>query len=431
MTKNAPKQSAPPVRIQSLSYGRYGVGRQGGRVVLVELTAPGDEAEIKIIEERKNYATAELVRLVRPSAQRQDPPCRYFPACGGCPWQHIAYRHQLAAKEDAVREALRRIGGISEPPLAPIVASPGEYHYRRRVRLQRDAAGRVGFHRAASREVVEIEHCLIADPELNRRLAGARLWAGLLATAVKTIEIVRGDRGSRTVFVGTAAGRFVAADERVSTRWLAAHPEVSGIVLRGPGWRRAWGEIKVSIATADDLALAVDADVFSQVNPVVSQALAQTLVRWGDFQKSDRVLELYCGAGNFTLPVARRAGCVYAVERDRLALENARANARLHGLQNIEWIGGDVHEVAARLDRERQVFSRLVLDPPRAGAKDIDLSRLGADTILYVSCDPATLARDLAALQRSGYALARVQPFDLFPQTFHVEVLAEIKRAAA
>ncbi|MGH7844331.1 MAG: 23S rRNA (uracil(1939)-C(5))-methyltransferase RlmD [Candidatus Binatia bacterium] len=419
-----------PLTIGSLSYGPYGVGRDGRRVILVPQTAPGDEAEVRIVTEKKNYATGELLRLVKPSPHRQTPPCRYVPACGGCPWQHVSYHHQLAAKEAIVRESLRRIGGFLEFPLLPIVSSPSEYHYRRRIRLQCDSSKRLGFHRASSHELIEIDDCLIADPELNPRLALAREWAALLMTPLQHIEMVRGDQAGEVVFAGYSAGDFASGDDRACSLFLARHPELFGLVLRGRNWRHTWGDPKVVITTEYQIPLSVDADVFSQVNAIGGSGLVRELLRWGDFHKPDRVLELYCGAGNFTLPIAARAGKVCAVEQNRWAVENARQNSRLNRLQNIEWVCADAAQAVTRLNRRKENFAAIILNPPRSGAKGLErmLPNLRAEKIFYVSCNPSTLARDLAALKKTGYSLVQIRPFDLFPHTFHVETLAEMRR---
>jgi 23S rRNA (uracil1939-C5)-methyltransferase len=421
--------STIPLTIQSLSYGPYGIGRDRGRVILVPQTAPGDQAEIRIVTEKKNYATGELIRLLKPSAYRQAPPCPYLPACGGCPWQHVRYPHQLAAKETVVRETLRRIGGFADFTLLPIVSSPDEYRYRRRVRLQCDSSKKLGFHRAFSHELVEIEDCLIADVEVNQRLVLARDWAAALVTPLQHIEIVTGDSIGTVVAAGKSTGDFVPADEAACALFLARHPELSGLVLRGRDWRRAWGNPQVRITTEYQMPLDIDADVFSQVNAIGSGALARELLQWGNFERRDEVLELYSGAGNFTLVVALHAGKVWAVEQNRRAVENGRQNGRLNQLHNIDWVRADVTQATTRLSR-RKKFTKIVLNPPRSGAKGLAraLAPLQAEKIFYVSCNPATLARDLAALRGAGYSLARVRPFDLFPHTFHVETLAEMTR---
>ncbi|HEY1268524.1 MAG TPA: RsmD family RNA methyltransferase, partial [Candidatus Binatia bacterium] len=185
---------------------------------------------------------------------------------------------------------------------------------------------------------------------------------------------------------------------------------------------------KIVVEPEDGLAMEVDAEVFTQVNRAGNRLLVRELIDWGALSPSDRVLELYSGAGNFTLPIARHAGDVVAVESDARAVVNGKKNGDKYSLKNIRWIQAHAPQAARRLRAAGERFTKIILDPPRSGAKGLedDLAALGAKTILYVSCNPATLARDLAALAKKGYVLKRVRPVDLFPHTFHIEALAEL-----
>jgi 23S rRNA (uracil1939-C5)-methyltransferase len=425
-----PARKTVRLKIDSLAYGPYGVGREQQRVVLVPLTAPGDEVEARIVAEKKNYSTADLVRLLKPSPQRQPPPCAYFPHCGGCPWQHVSYPHQLYAKENIVVQNLRRIGHFDDFRLLPIVRSPDQYHYRRRIRLQCSKEKMLGFHSAFSHKLVPIDACLIADDELNRKLPAAREWTATLQTALRNVEIVKADREGTAILVGRTAAEFAGPDDVSCARFLAQNGAICGLVIAGRGWRRAWGETKVTFHSQDALPLSVDADVFSQVNQVSSKLLVRELLNWGAFTEQDRILELYAGAGNLTLAMAQRAHEVVAVEQDTIAVEGGRTNSRRYQLENIRWLCADAGTAVRNLSREKEHFTKVILNPPRTGAKgfEVGLASFAARRIFYVSCNPATLARDLAALRKLGYALARVRPFDLFPHTFHVETLAEMVR---
>jgi len=417
-------------RVEALAYGPYGVARPQGHVVLIPRTAPGDEVKARIVARRANYAIGEIVSLVTPSPVRQEPPCPYFDGCGGCPWQAVQYDAQLAAKQKNVEDALRRIGKLSGFELFPILPSPSAYHYRRRVRLHADGQKRLGYYRAFSHDLIEVDSCLVADPQANLRLGQARNWLRSLKTPVEQLELVVGDQEDPVVFAGKAGGKFARDDDSTSSHFLKAHREIGGLILFGRGWRRSWGQGKVLIRLAEDLALQIDAELFSQVNSEGNLQLARELLAWGGFHPGDRVLELYCGAGNFTLPIARRTAEVIAVEGAPLAIQSGKLSAQRNGIENIRWIHSAVPAALAQLKRRREKFSQLVLDPPRAGAKGLEaeLASLGAAKLLYVSCDPATLARDLAALAKHGYRLRTIQPVDLFPHSFHVETLALMTR---
>jgi 23S rRNA (uracil1939-C5)-methyltransferase len=418
------------LEIDSLSYGPYGIGRVEGKAVMIPNTAPGDRVAAHIVESQERYAVGELVRLLRPSPARQTPPCPYVGECGGCPWQHIRYEAQLKAKQQNVAAALRRIGKLDGFDLRPIVPSAHEYHYRRRIRLQLDGRQRLGFYQPSSHRLVEIDACRIAMETVNDCLAALRSWIRQTHSALEYLEIITGDRSGEVVLVAKSTAGLAPNDEVAWSRLLEQEPRIQGLVLTGRDWRRTWGNTRVSLFTEDDICLAVEADVFTQINPEGNRRILTELLTTGDFTDQDRVLELYGGAGNFTLSIAKRAREVLAVEGHRPSVASARQSARLNHLSNINWIVSDVPAAVERLVKRRETFTKIVLDPPRAGAKGIDrqLASLSAEKILYVSCNPATLARDLGALAARGYKLTLAQPIDFFPHTFHVEVLALMER---
>ncbi len=419
-----------PLEIDTLSYGPYGIGRFQGRVIMIRTTAPGDKVRAHITESKERYAIAEVVALLQPSARRRSPPCQYFSRCGGCSWQHLHYAAQLEAKQQSVQDALRRIGNLDGFELRMIIPSTREFNYRRRVRLQIDREKRLGFYRALSHELIEIDSCLIADQQADSLIGAVRQWANRLATPLTQIEIVAGDISGECVIAATSDAEFNTLDADVCDRLLAARPSPTGLIFAGPNWRKTWGQSKVSLRAEEDLRLLVEADVFTQVNSAGNRAMVEALTAMGEFNRSDRVLELYCGAGNFTFALARRAGEIVAVEAHRASVEAGKHNARLNGLEKIRWIHGQVPATVRDLAKRGEQFTKVVLDPPRAGAKGIerDVAALRPERVIYLSCNPATLARDLAALVKQGYKLTVVQPFDLFPQTFHVEAIALLIR---
>lgn len=416
--------------IDRLSYGPAGVGRADGKVVFVPGTVPGDEAEVALDKEKKSFALGHVVTLRHPSAQRRQPPCPYVSRCGGCPWQQVAYPAQLLAKETLVREHLRRIGGIPDPPILPIIPASDEWHYRHRIRLRAEKNVRLGFSPANSHDLVEIDSCLIAGEDIVTQLREARAWSAALQTAVSHVELVTSDPvdpTQRVVLIGAAAGAFQPSDETLCANFLRAHPQVSGIVLFGQGWRRVWGDPTISLNLGiDNLTLRVSRGTFTQVNPAGNRTLIATLLRLGDFCEEQKVIELYCGAGNLSLPIARRVQTLVGIEQDRGAVADAWANAARVGQMNMRFIHASVHVGLQQLLQTGAQGDVVVLDPPRAGAAEVidDLPRLGARKVVYVSCDPPTLARDVGRLNAHGYRLQVVQPIDLFPQTYHVETIA-------
>lgn len=427
---NAKKQVT--LEIDALSYGPCGIGRSDRRVVMVPHSAPGDTIVARLAEEHRRFAVGELVRLVTPGAVRRTPPCPYAGRCGGCSWQHLQYPAQIEAKQQSVDDALRRIGKLTGYDLRPIIPAAREYSYRRRLRLQVGPANELGLYGASSHDLVEIASCLIADERLNRPLETLRRWMRGVKTAIEHMEIVTGDEPEETVVVLRASGPFSPPEETGIADLVGAEAGVAGLIAEGGDGRNVWGEPRITLHLEENLNLRVDADVFTQVNPEGNRRLLQELIAAGDFHRDDRVLELFCGAGNFTLSLARRVAALVAVDGDRRAIQNARLNAQCRGVDNIRWICAPVPPALARLStKQRERFTKIVLDPPRAGAKGLaeHLAAFGAEKILYVSCDPTTMARDLAALAGHGYELRTAQPVDLFPQTFHVETLATLERS--
>ncbi len=428
MSQTNPKNDFK-LEITALSYGPYGIGRINGQVVMIPRTVPGDRVKVRIRAPRKHYSIGEMVELLETSSHRRSPPCPHARECGGCPWQQVDYESQLQAKQRSVDDALKRIGKIEAFELRPIIPSPAEFHYRRRLRFQCDPERRLGFFRAFSHDLVEIRSCPIGEEPTNSLIPALRSWLQRLQTLPDQVEIVAGDQAGELVVVFFGPEPFTAVDDATCRSLLEEEPRLCGIVARGRE-RRTWGQTRLTVMAEDGINLFVEADVFIQVNRAGNTAVVRELVAAGGFSTSDRVLELYSGAGNFTLPLAKRAGQIVAVEGHRASIECGKRSAQLNAFANIRWIAADVPAAAAKLRQKGETFSKIVLDPPRTGAKGLEreLAAFGAERILYVSCNPATLARDVSALARHGYKLRMVQPIDLFPQTYHVETLAVLTR---
>jgi len=416
------------VKIESLAYGVFGVARTDRGVVFVPQTAPGDVARVRIVEEKRGHREAELVEILEPSPSRRTPPCRYVPECGGCPWQHVDYPAQLAAKEASLREALARIGGfdVGALDIRPAIAC-AEWAYRHRLTLRVDGEQRLGFYRHRSHRLVEIERCLIADAVVNAHLEVAREWLRGVSTEVRRVEIASARDGSAAL-VGNAEGPF-RHDGAYHDKFLRAHPTVSGIVLYGKGWRQAFGKPLVDLEIEDGLVIDTQGG-FTQVNPAGNRRLVAALVELASPRADDRVLDLYCGAGNFTLPLARRVGEVLGVESEGTSVTHARRNADRAALANCRFLQRDAASAARSLAEAAEKFSLVVLDPPRSGAADVidALPALASDRLVYVSCNPATLARDLGRLSKLGFSVGTIQPIDLFPQTYHIEAVVQVRR---
>jgi 23S rRNA (uracil1939-C5)-methyltransferase len=398
------------------------VARLDGRVVFVPRVAPGDLIAAELTSEGKRELHARVVEVLEPGPGRVEAPCPHYERCGGCQWQHLDRSTQLTAKLDTLREAIARIGRIprDEIPVIESRPSPQQWRYRRRARLHVGKSGRLGYVGRDGREIVEISSCaLLTEPLEKMALSlGKALEDWPLRRHLRTVELCEAeDRGA--VFLemesldGDASRSVVAL--------LAGLPTVSGAVIQ-----HGRQEFEMGTVTLPDGLGFVRPDVFAQGNRAASEELVHSALTSLSARATDAALELYCGDGNFTLSLADRVDRVVAVDREGKSLSLLRRRAEQAGKKNIAVVAGDVERVLPRIVREGSRFDVALLDPPRTGAKAImsALAPLIRRRLCYVSCDPATLARDVGSLHALGYRLEQLTVVDLFPQTYHLEAVA-------
>ena len=391
------------VRTVAPVYGGYALARaEGIGVLFVRGALPGEEVRVRLGERKRDYAFAGAVEILAPSPHRVDPPCEVFGECGGCQLQHASYPYQLEMKREILREAFRRIASMD---VSPACATPGEpFGYRYRGQFKTDGAG-IGFYAGRSRRLVPVSRCPLMVDAINAALPSLRN----LGEIAPVEEIHLATDGSRVI----ACLPGVRFDPRIVER---AKETLAGIAFED----RTWGEGTV-VLPLDGLAYAVSPRGFFQANWRMNLALIERLLsRIGDLHRG-RVLDLYAGAGNFALPLAGRCGEVVAVEGEPRSFADLRRNVRENGL-------GNVRAVRSRVESFRPDgrFDVVVLDPPRAGLSPKALSlvrRIAAGRVLYVSCNPSTLARDVRSLS-DRYDLSELSMHDFFPNTHHVEALA-------
>lgn len=404
--------------ITAMTFGPFGLGRLNGKAVMVPNAVPGDLLEVAVTQERAGYLLARAERVLRAGPARRTPPCPYLPRCGGCDWQQIAYPAQAHFKAEVIAATLNRALGLELDPATLIEPAAAEFGYRARVRFKTGPGGRLGFHEAGSRRLVEVERCMVAAAEIRM----PREFAAQIEC--EEIEVVA-DRG-REVLVAHLARPPGAAVLARARRLVEGDSQIAGAVLRAGRAREVIGEVSIAVALEPGLELEVEADLFSQVNRAQNLKLVAAVMEMAAVDTDARVLDLFCGAGNFSLPAARRGAEVMGVDADALAVAAAARNAMRLGLKRAEFAAMAAAELARFLLRARYRPDVVIMDPPRAGARELiePLLRMRAPQVIYVSCDVATLARDLHALCAGGYRIAALRALDFFPNTHHAEVIA-------
>lgn len=437
------------LRIDRLAYGGRGVGRHNGFVVFVPDTAPGDRVRARLWRVKPGYAEADLLGVEVPSRLRTAAPCPHFGPCGGCVWQHLTYAAQAAAKEAIVRESLAHLGGLRDVAVEPVVCMAAPWYYRNKMEFSFHPAG-LGLHRrGAFDKIVPIETCLLESPRTNIILAEFDAFArasGLSAydprshTGMLRQVVIREAKGTGQVMAAlVTAAPEVPRLRALAERLMTAVPEIVSVVHAvNPGVSDGAPLSGMTVVAGQPhihevlagLTFRIGLETFFQTNTAQAERLVGAVETYAGLGGGETVLDLYCGVGTFALALARRAARVYGIEIVPAAIDAARENASLNRLANTEFAAGDVRRLLPDTVARTGPPDVLVLDPPRSGAGSRVMRKIaaaGAARIIYVSCNPTTLAPDLRDLVAAGYVIRRAQPLDLFPHTYHVEcvVLAE------
>ena len=410
-----------------MAFKGYGVARINGKVVFVPFSVIGDQAWIEIIEEKKDYSIGKLNTLIEPSPWRVHPACPSFGQCGGCQWQHIDDSIQVEFKKWILEEILKKLGKLREIPSIHVVSSPESYGYR--VRIQLKVKGeKIGYYREKTHRIIDIDHCPISHPLMNQILLFIRKEFPSFSQ-VREIEInVSPEEGRGVLIVHPLS--FHHQLENFMHELLQTDPLLKGIAIVQKGEFILFGDPYLNFTIPlnqpggiTNLKLRSSPASFFQVNLKQNQVLFQTVLDFSEVKGDEKILDLYAGIGNLTLPLAVGAKEVLGIEENRVAVGDARFNVESNGIKNCSFIDGKVEDILKHLEGERSDL--IVLDPPRIGCKMIldQLVRLNPKKIVYVSCDPTTFSRDLHLFSESGYHLQRATLIDMFPQTYHMEVV--------
>ncbi|NCO42883.1 MAG: 23S rRNA (uracil(1939)-C(5))-methyltransferase RlmD [Armatimonadetes bacterium CG_4_10_14_3_um_filter_66_18] len=441
------------LRIDRLAYGGDGVGRdESGRTVFVPFTAPGDRVTARVTEAQKRFARARAVEWSERSPSHCAPFCPHFGVCGGCHLQHLEQSAQLHWKHLFVRDALTRIGKLQDPNVAPVPAPAADRGYRCHAVFSVSMANRqaqVGFQGTDNEGIVEVEECPLLVPLLNQVLGVSRQWLREHAAQLAQRELggslrwldVRASSGAEecTVALWCHSQEFELAG-KLAAHLVAVEPRVRGVCLVVFRGRQRQSDGKATVMSGTDsireqvrgLELQVSAQSFYQGNPAEAIRLLEAALNMSPTAGAGDVVELYAGVGYFTLPLSVSAKSLVALEGRGSAIRDLKRNMEFNGIHNVRLRRGDAAEQLGKLaakkgGRPQQVW----LDPPRTGAGERVIRavcELGPESVVYISCDPTTMSRDLGLLTQGGYVLEEARPFDLFAQTFHVETVALLRR---
>lgn len=452
--------------IESTGFEGKSVARIDGLVVFVEGAVAGDVVTAKILKSKKNYAEAKVLEVLTPSVNRVIPRCSYFGTCGGCKWQHVAYATQLSFKQQHVVDAIERIGGMKDVPVLPIIGSDDEYFYRNKLEFSfsdkewkrdlPDTANEktlaLGFHVPQRWDkVLNIEECFLQSTLSNEILNTVRRFAvenNLGAYSQETGSgyfrnlVIREGKNTGDVMVNVVT--FEDAPElmnALSIELTRKFPEITTVVnnVTTKKSQVAVGEFeKIYFGSGvihdkiGDKLFQISANSFFQTNTKQAEKLYALAKEFAGFSSTDLVYDLYCGTGSIALSISDTVKQVVGIELVESSIQNAKMNAQLNGVENCEFLCGDLKNLLTKETSWKEQFAHpniVIVDPPRSGMHPDaveELGRMKVPVLVYISCNPATFARDVQMLLKFGYRLEKVQPVDMFPHTYHIECVGKL-----
>ncbi len=430
--------------IEKLTATGLGFSRDSeGQAILIDGVIPGETVTAGIIKTAKKHNTARIKVIEIASKDRIDPPCPYYKQCGGYNMQHMTYKRQLEEKSSIINDLFsqsrnkvlqERAGKL----LCPILPSPQDHHYRQRIKLQVDNRQLPGFHKRRSHDCVAIDSCLLAHPVINscfRELLAQQSFKKLLEHT-ESLELLLDPDSLSISMLLHFKRKPRPTDEKHSHELMAAISELKNVFFMGTGFAVTGRDIlsyslpAEGINTDAPLTLSFETGGFCQVNLAQNSILVKTVLEFSEVTKDETVLDLFCGNGNLSIPLAVRAQSLLGIEGQGSAIRSAGKNSRDAQQDNTEFKKQPIHAACAKLVAAGRHFDCLVIDPPRQGAPGLakQLATLCTKKMVYVSCDPTSLCRDLEDLLQYGFQLQRLQPIDMFPQTSHVETVALLTR---
>ena len=439
------------VMFEDLTHEGSGVAKIDGYPIFVPYGLPGEKAKIKVTKLNKGYGFGRLMELYEESPDRAEPPCPIYKQCGGCQLQHLSYEGQLKAKEKMVRELMTRIGKLEEVNVLPVLGMDEPWNYRNKAQVpvgEMEGGLVAGFYAKRSHEIIDMDECLIQfteNDEMVRLVKGICEKHGVKAYnekqhkgTLRHIMVRTGQMTGELMIVLVTRTPDMPNRRKIIEEIVEAVPNITSIiqnvntkrtnVILGDQTITLWGADVISDYIGD-IKFEISPRSFYQVNPIQTKVLYDKTLEYADLSGHETVIDAYCGIGTISLFLAKKAKKVYGVEIVPEAIEDARKNAALNEITNVEFEVGEAETVIPNWYKQGITADTLVVDPPRKGCDENLLKTIAAmkpKKVVYVSCNPATLARDLRYLEDNGYKTVEVQPVDMFPQTMHVECVAKL-----
>jgi len=448
------KNQTIELSFEDITHDGNGVGKINGYPIFVSNALPGETAKVKVILVKKNFAVGRRLELITTSPDRVEPPCNVFYKCGGCQLQHMSYEMQLKTKQNQVRNSLRKIAHINDVEVEPTLGMEDPWRYRNKVQIpvgEKDGNLITGFYRPRSHDIIEdMTHCIVTSKANDDLVNIVREVANDLDIpaynedshrgVLRHIMVRSGENTGQTMVVVVTRTNKIPNQNEFIQRILDKKPNITSImhnvnpdrtnVILGKKTNCLWGEEYI-YDTIGDVKFGISALSFYQINPKQTKVLYDKALEYADLTGGETVIDAYCGIGSISLFLAQKAKKVYGVEIVPQAIQDAKKNAKLNGMNNTEFVVGQAEKVMPAWKESGLKPDVIVVDPPRKGCDQALLDAMvdmNPKRIVYVSCNPATFARDLVTLTEGGYKLKKVQPVDMFPQTSHVELVALMSR---
>lgn len=448
------KNETVTLTFEDLTHEGNGIAKIDGYPLFVPNALPGEKALVKVVKVNKNFGYGKLLQVEKQSSERVEPPCNVYYKCGGCQLQHMSYDMQLEMKRNQVKNVLRKIAHLDDVSVLPTLGMRDPWHYRNKVQIpvgEKNGELITGFYQKRSHHIIEdMDTCVIQDEVNDRVVETVRRIAERLGIqaynekqhsgVLRHIMVRTGRETNDIMIVIVTRTEKLPQQDKLIKELTETYPHVKSVVhnvnkertnvILGKKTKVIWGDAYI-YDTIGDIRFAISAKSFYQVNPQQTKVLYKKALEYANIGANDVVIDAYCGIGTISLFLARQAKKVYGIEIVPEAIHDAKMNAKLNGITNVEFIVGEAEKVMPWWKAQGLQPDVIVVDPPRRGC-EIDflqaMIEMEPKRIVYVSCNPSTLARDLKILDEGGYETKEIQPVDMFPQTNHVEVIALIQR---